>query len=280
MDSLPEPLILGLVGWLGLCFGSFLNVVIYRLPRMILGAVSDEEFNLLRPRSHCPRCHRQIPNWALIPVIGYGLTKGRCRSCLARISPIYPFVEILCGCLAIGLVLSIGLGFEAIFLFAWTSALLAIALIDLEYLIVPDVLIGVLVILGIAIRALEFLSGQSDFAVVAGEMASGLLVGGGGLYAIRAIGSRIAGREAMGLGDVKLMAAFGIVISPLGLLVLLFVACLIGLSIEMVRRLMTVAGQVQGREIAFAPSLCLAAVIVMVWQDRLVEAAFFGFSAS
>ncbi|MGB0684187.1 MAG: prepilin peptidase [Magnetovibrionaceae bacterium] len=178
------------------------------------------------------------------------------------------------------MVLSIGLGFEAIFLFAWTSALLAIALIDLEYLIVPDVLIGVLVILGIAIRALEFLSGQSDFAVVAGEMASGLLVGGGGLYAIRAIGSRIAGREAMGLGDVKLMAAFGIVISPLGLLVLLFVACLIGLSIEMVRRLMTVAGQVQGREIAFAPSLCLAAVIVMVWQDRLVEAAFFGFSAS
>ena len=131
MASWPQPLVIAYAFVVGAVVGSFLNVLIWRVPRRM---------SIVRPGSHCPACSSPIRWFDNVPVLSWLLLGGRCRSCRGRISPRYPVVEAVAGLLAVASLLRYGVsvaGFEAV-VFAWTS--LALGLIDLEHQILPDVM--------------------------------------------------------------------------------------------------------------------------------------------
>ncbi|MCA1772376.1 MAG: prepilin peptidase, partial [Halomonas sp.] len=142
-----------LVGLLGLCLGSFLNVVITRLPVMLMRQwrqeardqlALDEEpsprFNLAQPRSMCPRCETSIAWHDNLPLIGWLKRRGRCAHCNARISVQYPFIELAGGILAISITLLYGISWQAIWLYGACLTLLVLAVIDWRVQLLPDIL--------------------------------------------------------------------------------------------------------------------------------------------
>jgi leader peptidase (prepilin peptidase)/N-methyltransferase len=178
---------------IGLAAGSFLNVVVYRLPR---------ERSIIRPRSACPSCSNPIRWHENIPVLSYILLRGKCHSCGERISPRYPAVEIFGGALAALSFYRYGASLHAIFAYAFLMALLAITLIDWKHRIIPDEISISFILLGIA---------WSFFRIDPGpwESVLGALMGGGVLYAVGFIYKLIRKTDGMGGGDIKLMAMIG-----------------------------------------------------------------------
>jgi leader peptidase (prepilin peptidase)/N-methyltransferase len=178
----------------GLMAGSFLNVVIYRIP---LGR------SIVRPRSACPACGRTLRWFENVPVLSYLLLRGRCRSCRATISPRYPVIELLGGLFALLAVwLEGGDPLRAAFVYAFLMALLAVTMIDWDHRIIPDEISLPFIAIGIAWAFVD-----PSLGVV--SSAAGALVGGGSLWAVGAIYRRMRGIEGMGGGDVKLMAMIG-----------------------------------------------------------------------
>ena len=215
----------------GLVIGSFLNVVIYRLP---LGK------DLVKPPSACPGCGAQIRWFDNVPVLGWIWLRARCRQCRTPISVRYPLVELLTGCL---------------FLLAWmqhgdhrpTGALVALALaafvaisfIDLDHRIIPDKISKPGMVLAVAWAPFSRLftdrcpAGFLPFEVPHAVDAlcwsvGGLIVGGGVILVVRAVGSWILGKEAMGLGDMKLLALAGALLGPIDSVYVLVLGCLAG----------------------------------------------------
>lgn len=177
----------------GLVAGSFLNVVIYRLPR---------EKSVIRPRSACPSCRAPILWYENIPVLSYMILRGRCRSCGERISPRYPVVEILGGALAAVSFYQYGVSAHSLFIYAFLMALLAITLIDWEHRIIPDQISVSFILIGIVWSFLRPFPGPWESAL-------GAFVGGGVLYAVGLAYKLLRKTEGMGGGDVKLMAMIG-----------------------------------------------------------------------
>lgn len=177
----------------GLAAGSFLNVVIYRLPL---------KQSIVRPRSFCPSCTKRIPWYENVPVLSYLALGGRCSGCGVRIPVIYPFVEGLGGVLAVLSVQRFGLSVDAAFAYAFLMALLSITLIDWKHRIIPDEISLSFILIGI---------GWSFFSphVSPVDSALGALVGGGGLYLVGAGYKFLRHTDGMGGGDVKLMAMIG-----------------------------------------------------------------------
>jgi leader peptidase (prepilin peptidase)/N-methyltransferase len=209
---LPFPLALGFVATLGAMIGSFLNVVIHRLPR---------EESIVFPNSRCPSCGTAIRPYDNIPVISYAVLRGRCRACRAPISARYPAVELLVAAL-FSLVfwhdrLTPALPFDLVFV----AAVSALVFIDAEHMILPDVITLPGVGFALVARALVpnlygvgFLSeglmrGTPDWAASLAAALFGALVGGGSLWLIGFLWERLRGVEAMGLGDVKMMFMVG-----------------------------------------------------------------------
>jgi leader peptidase (prepilin peptidase)/N-methyltransferase len=197
---------------LGTVLGSFLNVVIYRLPR---------GESILAPSSHCPRCGRKLTPWENIPLLSYLLLGGKCRTCKVWISPRYPVVEFLMG---ISLPIHHSLwGFSPLF-FAYSvffALLLLIIFIDLDHLRIPDPLTLGGILLGLL------------FALISGALSPlkslfGVLLGASTLLFVRWLGTLIFKKEAMGLGDVKFLAMVGAFLGPLGALFTLFAGSLWG----------------------------------------------------
>jgi leader peptidase (prepilin peptidase)/N-methyltransferase len=211
-ELLPFPVALAFVAVLGAMIGSFLNVVIHRLPR---------EQSIVFPNSRCPSCDTAIRPYDNIPVISYAVLRGRCRACRSPISARYPAVELLVAAL-FGVVfwrdgLTLALPFDLIFV----TALTALVFIDAEHMILPDVItlpgVGFALVArllvpnlyGAGFLADGFLRGSPDWTLSLAGALFGAAVGGGSLWLVGWLWEKLRGVEAMGLGDVKMMFMVG-----------------------------------------------------------------------
>jgi len=198
-----NPLNIFLIAVLGACIGSLLNMVIYRLPRMI----KEEHiggFSLWLPRSHCPQCHSILAWYDNIPLLSWLMLHGHCRYCTQPISWRYPLTEL--SCTVLYLLLAMLLPSGTVLLAAWllTAFLLALSLIDIKHLLLPDALTLPLLWLGILLQMFHWLAHLSLQQSVIGAM-SGYLV----LWLIARGYQRLRRQEALGMGDAKLLAAMG-----------------------------------------------------------------------
>jgi leader peptidase (prepilin peptidase)/N-methyltransferase len=236
----------------GMVFGSFLNVVVHRLPRGM---------SLLRPGSHCPACGTPVRWFDNVPVLSYLLLGGRCRACRVAISPRYPLVELASGALTVAVVARFGLtlsGLEAMLL---VMLLLPLAFIDLEHHLLPDVL----TLPGIAVGLAGSLVGG---LVPLFDAATGAAVGAAVPYAVIVIYRWLRGAEGMGLGDVKLLAMIGAFLGWRGVLLTLGLAATAGALLGL-----TLIALGRGRrdtELPFGTFLAFAAMIVLFAGDRLL----------
>ncbi len=238
----------------GLVVGSFLNVVIHRLPR---GG------SLLRPPSHCPACGATVRWFDNVPVLSFLLLAGRCRACRAPISPRYPAVELLGGFAAVAALLRFGLtvaGVEAMLLL---MLLVALAFIDLEHHLLPDLL----TLPGIALGLAGSLAGG---LVPALDAAIGAAVGAAVPYAVIVVYRWLRGVEGMGLGDTKLLAMIGAFLGWRGALLTLGLAATAGAAVGIA---LIAAGR--GRrdtELPFGTFLAGAAAVVLFAGPALLLA--------
>jgi leader peptidase (prepilin peptidase)/N-methyltransferase len=262
-----------LAALLGLAVGSFLNVVIHRLPKMMerqgraecaeldgKEASAGERYNLVVPRSRCPACAQPITALQNIPVVSYLVLGGKCAACKTRISPRYPFVEILSGALAgfaawrFGPVLA---GVGAI-LFVW--AMIALTFIDLDTFYLPDDITLPLLWAGLLFN---LGNAHTDLQSAVIGAAAGYLA----LWSVFWLFKLATGKEGMGYGDFKLLAAIGAwlgwKILPLVILLSSLVGAVIGIGLMVFAR--------HGREtpIPFGPYLAIAGVIALFFGDTI-----------
>ena len=215
--GVPQWIVLGFMAVLGAMIGSFLNVVIHRLPR---------EQSIVLPKSACPACGAAIHFYDNIPILSFLILRGRCRSCHVPISPRYPAVEAL-GALLFALVTwRDGLSFALPFDIAFAAAMLALVFIDSEHMILPNAITYPGILFALITRvAIPYLGGASHFddlpylaSVFPGVpvwgvsligAAIGALAGGGSLWLMGFIWRKLRGVEAMGMGDIKMMLMVG-----------------------------------------------------------------------
>ena len=249
--------------------GSFLNVVAYRLP---------EGLSVVSPPSACPACGHGVRPWHNVPVLGWLMLRGVCADCGSPIAPRYPLVEAACallwGVLFWQMVPNVAslidpasiaaFGFFALYF----SALLAISLIDLDHFIVPDVISLPLIPLGVAAVAVLHGSGAAVPSLPQAVLGAGL---GGGVMLAIAYGGRLAfGREAMGMGDVKLVAAIGAWQGAWPTLLLtIFSASLLGSVLGI--GAIVLRGRDRALKIPFGPYLCGGALLAWLVGDWVME---------
>jgi len=261
---------------LGLLVGSFLNVVVYRLPIMLqrswrkecLEFLEQEEtkpaspdvFNLSQPRSRCPFCNHPITALENIPVLSYLLLKGKCKNCKKPISIRYPIVELTTALLSVLITLHFGVSLQTVaaLLFTWT--LICLTLIDFDTQLLPD---------SITLPLLWFALLASLFHVfVTPETALiGALLGYLSLWSVFWLFKLLTGKEGMGYGDFKLLAAIGALLGwkmlPLVIMLSAFVGALVGMT------LIVLKGRDKNIPIPFGPYLSIAAYIALIWGDGI-----------
>ncbi|MEN9203513.1 MAG: prepilin peptidase [Thermostichus sp. DG_1_6_bins_120] len=246
---------------LGACVGSFLNVVVYRLPHGM---------SLIHPGSHCPACKTPLGPTENIPILGWFWVRGRCRHCGVTISWRYPAVEALTMvlfALSIGVLGFSAQGFLSCVLFSW---LLALALIDLDTFLLLEELTRSGLLAGLVARlALPWLEGSGSGVAVGMSLLEGIAGAVLGIWLLEGIGLLarwVLKREAMGLGDGKLLALIGMWLGWTGVVVSLIAGCLLGLlgSVGL--------GQARfGKPIPFGPYLAMGAVVAALAGPQLVE---------
>lgn len=261
---------------LGLCIGSFLNVVIHRLPKMLerewrlqcaelSGQTTPTEaaLNLIYPRSHCPKCKHPIRVWENIPLISYFLLlRGRCASCQAPISARYPFIEAITAVLSAFCAWHFGPSWQAIGALLLVWALIALACIDLDTQLLPDAITLPLLWLGLLFNLQDCYTSLAS--AVIGAMAGYL-----SLWSVFWLFKLATGKEGMGYGDFKLLAALGAWLgwSMLPAIILLssVVGALVGISLILFAR--------HGRNtpIPFGPYLAAAGLIALFWGETLTR---------
>lgn len=260
---------------LGLLVGSFLNVVIHRLPIMLertwrrqcdemLGKSAPEEppYNLVVPRSQCPGCGHRISALENIPIASFALLKGKCRRCGKPISWRYPVVELVTGLLSATAAWHFGptLATAGALLFTW--ALIALTFIDYDHQLLPDNITLPLLWVGLGLN-LGGVYAPLDSAVI------GAIIGYGSLWLVYQVFRVVTGREGMGYGDFKLLAAFGAWLGwqqlPLIILLSSFVGAVIGLGGILL------LGRDRSIPIPFGPFLCVAGWIAMLWGDAITR---------
>ncbi|HMP74072.1 MAG TPA: prepilin peptidase [Kiritimatiellia bacterium] len=249
--------VLSFVG--GLCIGSFLNVCIYRIP---LG------LSIVRPRSYCPSCQKPIAAFDNIPVLSYLLLRGRCRACRAPISLRYPLVELLTGVLFLAIWNHYGATPLTPVYMLVTFGLILGSFVDIDHMILPDrVTLGGILLGLILSPLLPALHGKST--PLDGLLASalGVLAGAGSLYLVGVIGKAALKRDAMGLGDVKLLGAIGAFFGWQAVLFTIIISSVIG-SVGGLLLIAFGGLELRGR-MPFGPYLALAAVIWMLGGDVL-----------
>ncbi len=200
----------GFVALFGLVIGSFLNVVIYRLP---LGV------SIVKPRSRCGACQHTLNGFDLVPVLSFLFLKGKCRYCATKISWRYPSIELLNAVLYLGVFSVYGFTIQAMILMALSSMLICIAMIDFDHSIIPNALnigVAVLAVANCATGGLSIKGAIWGFAIGAGVMLAIMAVGA--LFKV----------QAMGGGDLKLMAAVGPLIGPVAVIFSYLVAFVFG----------------------------------------------------
>lgn len=255
---------------LGAMVGSFINVVVYRLPKMMerdwhhqcsqllaleAAAISPAPFNLAFPDSHCPHCQHAIRWWENIPLFSYLCLRGKCSSCQQTISLRYPLVELLSALLSTIVVWQLGLdlvGISALFL---TWALIALALIDYDTQLLPDDITLPLLWVGLLLNLFALHTSLAD--AVIGAMAGYLI-----LWSIFWLFKILTGKEGMGYGDFKLLAAFGAWLGWQALPMIILLSSIVGSVIGI--GLIAFKGRDSQIPIPFGPYLAIAGWIVLV----------------
>jgi len=268
---------------LGLLVGSFLNVVIYRVPVMLerewraqcaqlAGSAAEPaappRFNLVVPRSTCPKCHAPITALQNVPVVSFVLLRGRCASCRAPISPRYPLIEALTGVLT-GLV-AWKFGYGAPVLAAWvlTWFLIALTFIDVDTQLLPDSMTLPLVWLGLATSAFLATDPEATLPVGLHDSVVGAMAGYLSLWSIYHLFRLLTGKEGMGYGDFKLLAAIGAFLGWRMLLPTVLGAAAVGAVVGVV--ILARKGQGRGVPIPFGPFLSAAGWIMLMWGRELL----------
>jgi leader peptidase (prepilin peptidase)/N-methyltransferase len=230
----------------GICIGSFLNVCIYRIPN---------KEDIVFDRSHCLQCGYQLRWYDLFPILSYMLLRGRCRNCRERISLQYPIIEALNGLLYI-LVFSIhGIGLPSIIYCMLTSALLVISIIDFRTYEIPQEMNRFIGGLGIIRMMIEF---PNIWEFLIGFISvSGFLL----LLFFLTKGNGIGG------GDIKLMAAAGLILGFPAIVLAFVLGCILGSIIHLIR--MKVSKQ--GRVLAFGPYLCAGIFLTMLYGNQMIH---------
>jgi len=260
-------------GIFGLIVGSFLNVVIHRLPKMMENewaaqcaelrneAVSEQpRYNLAVPRSACPGCGHQITAVENIPVLSWLILRGKCSACKTPISARYPLVEAANALLWVACVVHFGPGVPALGAMFFTSCLLVLALIDFDTTLLPDDITLPLLWAGLLLNLPGIYTGLGS--AVVGAMAGYL-----SLWSIYWAFKLLTGKEGMGYGDFKLLAAMGAWLGwkmlPLLILLSSFVGALIGIALIILAK--------RGKDIPmpFGPYLAAAGVITLFWGESL-----------
>lgn len=260
---------------LGLATGSFLNVVIYRLPVMmerewrehcmeIADAppepVPAEKFNLVVPRSRCRNCGHKISAWENIPLLSYLLLKGRCTECKTAISFQYPAVELITGILSAWVAIHFGLDWRLPAALLLTWALIALSVIDFKETLLPDDITLPFLWLGLLFSLGGFFTNPVD-AIVGG--AAGYL----SLWLVYHLFKLITGKEGMGYGDFKLLAMLGAWLGwqalPMIIILSSFVGAVVGLS------LIAFTGRDRQIPIPFGPYLAAAGWIYLLYGDTI-----------
>ncbi len=225
----------------GLVVGSFLNVCIYRIPR---------GKSIVYPPSSCPVCGARIKWYDNIPVLSYILLRGRCRNCKAKISPVYPIVELLSAVYTVLIYLKFGLTVDFAFYLIFGYMLIVGSFIDLFHYIIPD-----RISLGLAVIGLLF--GLYRHALI--HSVVGFAFGFVLLLFVAVLGKAIFKKEAMGGGDIKLLGALGTFIGIKGVLFTLFVSSFLGSFVGIV--LMALGKANMSQRIPFGPYLSLSAIV-------------------
>jgi len=272
---------------LGLLVGSFLNVVIYRLPVMLerewrqqcaqlAGATASPDpappeprFNLIVPRSTCPKCQAPITALQNIPVISYLILRGRCARCGAPISPRYPLIEALTGVLSGLVAWKFGFGAAALAALLLTWFLIALTFIDVDTQLLPDSMTLPLVWLGLATSALLPTDYHSSLPVNLHDSVIGAMAGYLSLWSIYHLFKLLTGKEGMGYGDFKLLAAIGAFLGWRMLLPTVLCAAAVGAVVGIV--ILTLQRKGRGVPIAFGPFLSAAGWIMMMWGRELLQ---------
>ncbi len=270
---------------LGLSVGSFANVLIYRLPR--------EDLSVSRPaRSFCPACGAAIHFFDNIPVLSWLLLRGKCRFCGAAISPRYPLVELASGFLAVHLFHRFGFSLHFPFFLYFSVCLLAIAMIDLEHMVIPTLLIYPTALLGLLLALVEpfpyspFASALFDFlgpprldfspsaAIALSGALAGLAAGYGVLKIISLLYWKIRGHSGLGDGDPLLLGLMGVFLGWPAIPFIVFASSLIGLSSVVILMLKSKESPTDGwsrMPLPFGPFLVLAAFFYMFFGPRLIN---------
>ena len=227
---------------LGTIFGSFYNVVAYRLPK---------GESIVYPSSHCPNCNHVLNWFELIPIISYILQKGRCFNCKCKISIFYPIAEIVCGLLFVICYLSFGISLDLIIALTFTSLLIIVILSDYYYMIIED---SVLIIFGVLlIIEIYFIYG---FDILLNSLLSAIIsfiI----MLLLKLFGDFIFKRESMGGGDIKLMAIFGLIIGWKLAIISIFLSAFIALPVSIF-----ILKTNKNHEIPYGPFLSIAALIL------------------
>ncbi|MGB5822448.1 MAG: prepilin peptidase [Proteocatella sp.] len=232
----------------GACIGSFLNVVIYRVPN---------EISIAKGRSYCPKCNTQIRNCDLIPIASYLKLKGRCRQCSEKISSRYPFVELFTGLIAVMVFMVKGFTMISVTVFIVSAILIAITMIDFDTMTIPNGLVVAIIPLAVYMALM-----QSDVSLWSSII---------GFFAV-SVPMLLLNQvipDSFGGGDVKLIAVCGFMLGWENTLLAMFIAILIG---GMYAVYLLVSGKSKrGAHIAFGPYICLGVYISMLYGNEIIK---------
>ncbi|NWL14459.1 prepilin peptidase [Pseudoalteromonas sp. Scap03] len=276
------------IGLVSLCIGSFLNVVIYRLPLMMQKEwqtecrllLADEltspkakqtteqttnTFNLVKPNSCCPKCKAAIKPWQNIPIISWLFLKGKCATCDNPISIRYPIVEAITAILSLVVAYTFGATEQALLYIVVTWALVALTFIDIDHMLLPDQLTLPLLWLALIASVMGYTIAPSDAIIGA---ACGYL----SLWSVFWLFKLITGKEGMGYGDFKLLAVFGALLGWQSLLTIILLSSVVGAVIGIA--LLSIQGKDKATPIPFGPYLAIAGWITMLWGTQLQNSYF------
>lgn len=238
---------------LGLAFGSFANVLIYRIPKKI---------SIIYPYSFCPFCNISIKWYDNIPLISYFLLKGRCRNCSQKISIIYPLVELFCGILSS--LLFIKFGIYSLIFFSLFFTLFVVSVIDIRTTEIPDPLSYYLIISGVAFSTFNLLLGNESFVRIANSLLGGI-IGFLLFYLISFFGEKIFAKPVLGGGDIKLMCGIGCYLGVSSVFKILFVSSLLTLFYVIILSIVK-RQQLWGQYIQFAPFISAATFVIVIFH--------------
>ncbi len=242
------------IGGIGLIIGSFLNVLIYRIPRRIGFGMS---------RSFCPSCKTKISYYDNIPLLSYLILGGKCRHCGGRISLRYPLVELLNGLGYLLFFWHFGPAISFVVYSVLTSILIVIFFIDIEFQIIPDMLTIPGMALGMTASLLPGGIGIMSAVI-------GLAAGGGALYLMALLGDWLFKKESMGGGDIKMAAMLGAFMGWQKIIFIFLASAALGLIISLI--VMLFSSRVRTtRVIPFGPYLAIAAILAIIYGDTFID---------